>query len=39
MSALHNEQVSKIQVLVVGGSLGGLATAIALKTQGHCVKV
>lgn len=27
-----------LQVLVVGGSVGGLATAIALKAQGHFVK-
>lgn len=32
-------QASKLQVLIVGGSLGGLATAIALKSQGHFVKV
>jgi len=28
-----------LQVLVVGGSIGGISTAIALKAQGHCVKV
>ncbi|EXJ76936.1 hypothetical protein A1O3_10093 [Capronia epimyces CBS 606.96] len=28
-----------LQVLVVGGSIGGLATALALRSQGHSVKV
>ncbi len=28
-----------LQVLVSGGSIGGLATAIALRSQGHHVKV
>jgi 2-polyprenyl-6-methoxyphenol hydroxylase-like FAD-dependent oxidoreductase len=34
-----NDRNSGLQVLVVGGSIGGLSTAIALKAQGHCVKV
>lgn len=28
-----------LQILVVGGSIGGISTAIALKAQGHCVKI
>ncbi|KIV95047.1 hypothetical protein, variant 1 [Exophiala mesophila] len=32
-------QASRLQVLIVGGSLGGLATAIALRSQGHVVTI
>ncbi|KAL2434042.1 hypothetical protein ABEF95_014148 [Exophiala dermatitidis] len=31
--------MSALQVLIVGGSIGGLATALALRSQGHHVKI
>ncbi|KAK5047484.1 hypothetical protein LTR84_006581 [Exophiala bonariae] len=39
LSPNPNDRDNGLQVLVVGGSIGGIATAIALKAQGHHVKI
>lgn len=39
MSPNPNDRDNGLQVLIIGGSIGGIATAIALKAQGHFVKV
>lgn len=33
------EAVRKLNVLIVGGGLGGLATGLALQTDGHAVTI